>query len=231
MLLYEILSSPIRATCLDHHKILDLNTLITPELSCCAISFIVWHLRFPRRWIYRLWSSRLWRRVVLYVVTNVSEEHNAIFWIDMEASCSSKTLPTSPVTSESKSPWLLGRFSRQMRKSCTGVIMVFSRAEPVSILEHYFASKSFEAVREAFSNVYNDEEVPNKITIHRLVITFLDTGSDCLWQVLIERRNSWRYDRTDFKQYISCNNGIRLQEFYVTIGFVVLCVKGFMCIS
>jgi hypothetical protein len=30
--------------------------------------------------------------------------------------------------------------------------MVYSRAERVFILEHYFASKSFAAVREAFSN-------------------------------------------------------------------------------
>jgi hypothetical protein len=32
--------------------------------------------------------------------------------------------------------------------------------------EHYFASKSFPAVHEAFSNVYPDKEVPNKIGKH-----------------------------------------------------------------
>jgi hypothetical protein len=58
--------------------------------------------------------------------------------------------------------------------------MVYSRAERVFILEHYFASKSFAAVREAFSNVYPDKEVPNKTTIHRLVTKFRDTGSVCL---------------------------------------------------
>jgi hypothetical protein len=42
----------------------------------------------------------------------------------------------------------------------------------VFILEHYFASKSFTAVREAFSNAYPDNEVPNKTTIHRLVAKF-----------------------------------------------------------
>jgi hypothetical protein len=47
--------------------------------------------------------------------------------------------------------------------------MVYSRAERVFILEHYFASKSFAAVREAFSNAYSDKEVSNKTTIHRLV--------------------------------------------------------------
>jgi hypothetical protein len=62
--------------------------------------------------------------------------------------------------------------------------------------------------REAFSNAYPDKEVPNKTTMHRLVTKFRDTGSACLWQVLIERQNSWNYGRTDFKQWISCNNGI-----------------------
>jgi hypothetical protein len=49
--------------------------------------------------------------------------------------------------------------------------MVYSRAERVFILEHYFASKSFAAVREAFSNAYPDKEVSNK-TMHRLVTKF-----------------------------------------------------------
>jgi hypothetical protein len=40
--------------------------------------------------------------------------------------------------------------------------MVYSRAERVYIFEHYLASKSFAALREAFSNVYPDKEVPNK---------------------------------------------------------------------
>jgi hypothetical protein len=47
--------------------------------------------------------------------------------------------------------------------------MVYSRAERMFILEHYFTSKSFAAVREAFSNAYRDKEVPNKTTMHRLV--------------------------------------------------------------
>jgi hypothetical protein len=47
--------------------------------------------------------------------------------------------------------------------------MVYSRAERVFILEHYFASKSFAAIREVFSSAYPDKEVPNKTTIHRLV--------------------------------------------------------------
>jgi hypothetical protein len=101
--------------------------------------------------------------------------------------------------------------------------MVYTRAERVFILEHYFASKSFVAVREAFSNAYPDKEVPNDTIIHRRVTTFLGTGSVCLGQVLIERQNTSNYGRTGFKQCISCNNGVRLQEFDVAIGFV-LCV-------
>jgi hypothetical protein len=48
----------------------------------------------------------------------------------------------------------------------------------VFILEHYFASKSCAAVREAFSNAYPDKELPNK-TIHLLVTKFRGTGSVC----------------------------------------------------
>jgi hypothetical protein len=63
---------------------------------------------------------------------------------------------------------LLGRCSRQLRESCAGANTVYSRAERVFILEHYFASKSFAAVREEFSNAYPDKEAPNMTTIHRL---------------------------------------------------------------
>jgi hypothetical protein len=62
-------------------------------------------------------------------------------------------------------------------KSYAGSKMVYSRAERVFILGHYFASKSFVAVREAFSNAYPGKEVPNKTTIHRLVTEFWYTGS------------------------------------------------------
>jgi hypothetical protein len=50
-----------------------------------------------------------------------------------------------------------------------------SRAERV-VLEHYFASKSFASVREAFSDAYPDKEVPNntptgnKIPGHRMCL-------------------------------------------------------------
>jgi hypothetical protein len=135
------------------------------------------------------------------------------------------------VTLGSRSLWLLDRCSRQLRKSCANANMVYSRAERVFILEHYFASKSFAAVREAFSNACPDKEVTHKTTVHWLVTTFRDTGSVCLWQVLIERQNSWNYGRTDFKQRISCSNGIGLLEFNRASGVGVLWLKGFMCSS
>jgi hypothetical protein len=53
---------------------------------------------------------------------------------------------------------LLGRCSRQLRKNFAGANMVYSRAERVFILEHYFASKSFVAIREAFSNAHPDKK-------------------------------------------------------------------------
>jgi hypothetical protein len=36
---------------------------------------------------------------------------------------------------------------------------------------------------------------------------------------------------TDFKQCVSCNSSIRLQEFIIGFGFVVLCLKVFACCS
>jgi hypothetical protein len=49
----------------------------------------------------------------------------------------------------------------------------------VFVLEHCFASKSFAAVREAFSNAYTDKGVPNKTTVHRLLAKVWGTGSVC----------------------------------------------------
>jgi hypothetical protein len=43
---------------------------------------------------------------------------------------------------------------------------------------------------------------------------------------LIERQKSWNYGHIDFKQCISCNNAIQLQEFNIII-FVVLYVHVF----
>jgi hypothetical protein len=57
---------------------------------------------------------------------------------------------------------LLGRYSRQLRKSCAGASTVYSQAQSLFILEHYFASKSSAAVCEAPTN---DNEVLTGDTI------------------------------------------------------------------
>jgi hypothetical protein len=61
-----------------------------------------------------------------------------------------------PKTLESSSPWLLGCFSCQLRKSCADLNMVYSQTEHVFILEHYFTSKLLAVVHEASSNIYPD---------------------------------------------------------------------------
>jgi hypothetical protein len=55
--------------------------------------------------------------------------------------------------------------------------MFYSRAESSFIREHYFASKSFSALREEFTSAYPDKKVPNKTTTHRLVTNSVGTGS------------------------------------------------------
>jgi hypothetical protein len=76
--------------------------------------------------------------------------------------------------------------------------------------------------------MYPDTDVRNKTIIHRLVRTFRDTGSVCLWRVLIECQKSWNYGRTDFKQWISCTRATRQQEFGSSIDFVDLCPKSYI---
>jgi hypothetical protein len=62
---------------------------------------------------------------------------------------------SQPPTWHSRSHWWLGCCSWQLRKSCAdGNMYTRTRTERVSILEHYFTSKSSAAVREAFSNTY-----------------------------------------------------------------------------
>jgi hypothetical protein len=50
----------------------------------------------------------------------------------------------------------------------------------VFIVERYLVSKLFAAVREARTSGYPDEEVQNKITVHRLIVKFRVTGSSGL---------------------------------------------------
>jgi hypothetical protein len=48
--------------------------------------------------------------------------------------------------------------TRPLLKSSAGANMVYSRAERMFILEHYFTWKCFNSVREALSNVYPGKE-------------------------------------------------------------------------
>lgn len=58
--------------------------------------------------------------------------------------------------------------------------MVYSHAESVFVLYHYFSLQSFAAVRKELSISYHDNEVPCKTTVHRLVTTFQNRGS--VWE-------------------------------------------------
>jgi hypothetical protein len=61
-----------------------------------------------------------------------------------------------------------------LKTACFLLHKQLTKEELVSILEHYFASKSFDAVREEFGSAYPDKEVPNT-TMYRLVTKFRDT--------------------------------------------------------
>jgi hypothetical protein len=71
--------------------------------------------------------------------------------------------------------------NRLHKKHCCRTVrnMGYSQQDHVFILERYFASKSFIAVREAFHHVYPDKKGPNKTTVHRLAKKFRETGSVC----------------------------------------------------
>lgn len=124
-----------------------------------------------------------------------------------------QTLRTSPVAS-----CLLGRCSRQF---CTNVDQ---NACPFS---NNTSNRNRLLLSEKNIDGVSWQEM-NKTTIDRLVTRFRSTGSTYLWQMLIERRNKLNCAHIDLKQCISSYNGIRLQEFNIATGFVVLCLKGFV---
>jgi hypothetical protein len=66
---------------------------------------------------------------------------------------------------------------------------MYSSAERVFTLEHFFASKLFVAFREAISNAYRDKQVPKKYD-STPTGDISGHGKVCLRQVLIERLNS-----------------------------------------
>jgi hypothetical protein len=71
--------------------------------------------------------------------------------------------------------------------------MVYSRAERVLIVEHYFASKSFAAPREEFIK-YPDKEVPtkgnntpnsNNISGHRKCLCIFEKVVGIYWKAVL----------------------------------------------
>jgi hypothetical protein len=84
------------------------------------------------------------------------------------------------MTLESGSPWLLSHCSCELRKSCAASKIGVFTSRTLFILKHYFASKSFSAAREAFSNAYTDREVQNKTTIYLLVPNNISGRRKCL---------------------------------------------------
>jgi hypothetical protein len=81
---------------------------------------------------------------------------------------------------------LLGLCSRQLRKSCAGANVVFPRREHVFNLGNCIASKSFAAIRAAFSKMYSENEVRNK-TLHQLVAELRDTEGVCDKKYVLRR--------------------------------------------
>jgi hypothetical protein len=105
---------------------------------------------------------------------------NHVLWYKNETSSMSPRIIHSPnhsMTYKSRSSLLLGRCPHQLSKICAGVNMLYSRTAHTFTLEHYFASKSFTAAREAFSNSYPDEYVSNKSIINRLETKLWNAGS------------------------------------------------------
>jgi hypothetical protein len=94
--------------------------------------------------------------------------------------------------------------------------MVYSRAERVFILEHYFASKLFAAAREAFSNAILTKK-------YRIRQQCKISGQRKCFSVTSAHRAT-----KQLKLWPCRLQAVRqLQEFNIVIGFAVLCVKEF----
>jgi hypothetical protein len=113
--------------------------------------------------------------------------------------------PTSPVTLETRSPWLLGRWSRDLRGSCAGANMLHSLAERVPSrtllrIEIMWCCFVKHLSVRILSRKYRARQHCANISVH----------SKCL-SVTSERGATERMKlgRTDFRQCIR----MRLQEF------------------
>lgn len=103
--------------------------------------------------------------------------------------------------------WLLGRCQQAAQKLCRHTHTWCVHSGTFLRIEIVCCSSW------SFNNAYHCTEVSRETIIRRLVTKFWNTRSVCRWQMLIERQNRWNYGRTDFKQCISCNNGMWLQKF------------------
>jgi hypothetical protein len=104
-------------------------------------------------------------------------------------------------------------------------VQVRTRAEPLFIQEYHFASKSFVAVCEIFSNAYPDkkglDKTYNNVFGHRkcLSVTVAHRATKQL------KLRPYRFEAVQQLQ-----QGDTAAEFKTAINFF-LCVKGSMCIA
>jgi hypothetical protein len=53
-----------------------------------------------------------------------------------------------------------------LRKNSAGANMMYSQAEHVFILEHYFTTKLFDAICESLGNAFGEKKVTNRAKIY-----------------------------------------------------------------
>jgi hypothetical protein len=73
-------------------------------------------------------------------------------------------------------PWLLGRFSHQLRRSCASAYIVYLQKEREFILEHYLHRNRLKLFVKPLRVC---KEVPNKTTLYQLITKRRDVGSVC----------------------------------------------------
>jgi hypothetical protein len=95
----------------------------------------------------------------------------------------------------------------------------------VFIPEHQFASKPSAAIRQAFSNVCPELEVPNKTAIRWLLTTFLYAGSVCR-----DKRSSRdeAAEITAVPVSSSASTAVTGHSCGTSVRFVILCTKVFV---
>jgi hypothetical protein len=131
--------------------------------------------------------SGVWKCMVYYLKCNPNINH--LYCLQMKSEA--RLHPCMKV--KLRSPWLLGRCSRQLRESSAGANMLYSRAERVFILDHYFAQKSFSAVREALSSASYDDDVPHRAMTHRPATKCLGYRKCLSATSAFELQSSWDY--------------------------------------